>query len=151
MKRVVTGVNDRGRSYIVSIEELDSAQAGSIWDYQPTDVEAWLKGIDPATAADWIGPQVPGGARWMYAPMKPDSEAEHGRYDGIDEDGFHTTRTIDFDFIVDGELTMVLDEDRVKLQAGDFVIQQATRHAWKNESQGVAVLLALIHRPTSVE
>jgi len=62
--------------------------------------------------------------------------------------GFHTTRTVDFDFVVEGELTMELDADTVRLEAGDFVIQQAARHAWRNESAARrAVLLALLHAP----
>jgi mannose-6-phosphate isomerase-like protein (cupin superfamily) len=151
MKRVVTGVNEHGRSYIVSAEELDTAQPHNVWDFEPDQVMKTIGQIDPSVTADWIGPTVGGGARWIYAPMKPDSEGTHVSMDGIDEDGFHTTRTVDFDFIADGELTMVLDEDRITLHAGDFVIQQATRHAWKNESDKVAVLIALIHRPDGVK
>jgi mannose-6-phosphate isomerase-like protein (cupin superfamily) len=150
MKRVVTGINEQGRSYIVSIDELDTTQPHNVWDFEPDQVLKSIEGIDPAATADWIGPTVGGGARWIYAPMKPESEAAHVKMDGIDDDGFHTTRTVDFDFIADGELTMVLDEDRITLQKGDFVIQQATRHAWKNESDKVAILLALIHRPGGV-
>jgi hypothetical protein len=148
MKRVVTGVNEQGRSYVVSIEELNPSQPHAVWDYEPSQVRDWINAIDPGTAADWIGPQVSGGARWMFAPMQP--YAEHRPMPGIDEHGFHTTRTIDFDFVFEGELTMVLDEDRVHLEKGDFVIQQATRHAWKNESDKTAILLALIHRPEGV-
>ncbi len=151
MKRVVTGVNEQGRSYIVSAEELDPAGPGTVWTYEPSQVLDSINAIDPQVAADWIGPQVSGGVVWHFAPMAPEAEiTEHHSYPGIDENGFHTTRTIDFDFIFEGELTMVLDEDRVRLQKGDFVIQQATRHAWKNESDKTAILLALIHRPQAI-
>lgn len=150
MKRVVTGVNERGRSYIVSIDELDASQPQAVWDYQPSDVRDWISAIDPAAAAEWIGPEAGGGARWYFAPMKPDAEAEHLEMPGMDENGFHTTRTVDFDFMFDGELTLVLDEDSVQLEKGDFVILQAARHAWRNESDKTAILLSLIHRPEGV-
>jgi mannose-6-phosphate isomerase-like protein (cupin superfamily) len=89
-----------------------------------------------------------GGVKWVYAVIPPLSEqAEAPEIPGVDEDGFHTTRTIDFDFVVEGELTMLLDADVVRLEAGDFVIQQAARHAWRNESAAPAVLLALLHTP----
>lgn len=89
-----------------------------------------------------------GGAKWIYAVLPPASEQiENPAMEGIDEEGFHTTRTIDFDFIVDGELTLVLDEDIVELSAGDFVIQHVTRHAWRNESSASATLLAVLHKP----
>jgi len=151
MKCVVTGVNERGRSYIVAVTEMDASKAQKIWEYQPSDVQSWIDAIDPATSADWIIPQVPGGVRWTYTPFKPDSEAERVQLDGIDSKGFHTTRSIDFDLLLDGELTMILDEERIALQAGDYVIQQATRHAWKNEGTKVAMLLTLIHRPFGVK
>jgi hypothetical protein len=43
---------------------------------------------------------------------------------GIDENGFHTTRTIDFDDVIDGEPIVVLDEGPVQLHKGDCVIQR---------------------------
>jgi len=150
MKRVVTGVNEQGRSYIVSVDELDSSKPHIVWDYEPGDVLNWIKAIDPKVAADWIGPQTSGGVRWMFAPLPPTAEVGHQERPGIDEEGFHTTRTVDFDFIFDGELTLVLDEGRIALEKGDFVIQQATRHAWKNDSDKPALLLALIHRPNGI-
>lgn len=151
MKRVVTGVNAQGRSYIVSSEELDPSTRLTVWDYEPPQVLDWINAIEPGASADWIGPEIAGGARWILAPIQPEDEmAEPSASDGIDESGFHITKSIDFDFIVDGELTMVLDDNRVDLQKGDFVIQQATRHAWRNESGKVALLLALVLRPDGV-
>jgi mannose-6-phosphate isomerase-like protein (cupin superfamily) len=148
MNRIVTGVNENGRSYVVSNEEIPGDAPLTVWDYEPSQIRDVIAAIDPKLAADWIGPDTSGGARWIYAPLQPSSKAEaHPPMEGIDENGFHTTRTIDFDFIVQGALTLVLDEDTVDLKAGDFVIQQGTRHAWRNDSDEVAVLLALLHRP----
>jgi mannose-6-phosphate isomerase-like protein (cupin superfamily) len=151
MKRIVAGVNEAGRSYVVSSEELDGSSPITVWDYEPSQVLKSIEAIDPSIAADWIGPQTSGGARWILAPLKPDAEqGEHPPMEGIDENGFHTTRSVDFDIILEGELTIVLDEERVHLQKGDFVILQGARHAWKNESDKVAVLLALLHRPDGI-
>jgi Cupin domain len=148
MKRVVTGVNERGRSYAVSIEELNTSSFDPVWSYEPGQVPEWLSAIDPQAAADWLGPQVAGGMRWMIVPFPPQSEvAEHAEYPGIDKDGYHTTRTIDFDCLLEGEVTLVLDEGRVRLEPGDCIIQQATRHAWKNEGDKSALMLALLFRP----
>ena len=43
---------------------------------------------------------------------------------------------------------MMLDTEQVALQAGDTVIQSATNHAWRNETDEPAVLLALLVRPS---
>jgi mannose-6-phosphate isomerase-like protein (cupin superfamily) len=151
MKRVVAGVNDAGRSYVVSIEELDGSNPLTVWDYEPDQVLDSLRAIDSTVAANWIGPQKSGGARWIFAPLKPQAEqGDNPVMEGIDKDGFHTTRTVDFDIILEGELTIVFDEDRVQLRKGDFVILQGAKHAWKNESDKTAILLALLHRPEGV-
>jgi quercetin dioxygenase-like cupin family protein len=150
MKRIVTGVNADGRSYVVSSEEITSDQLDQIyevWNYEPSDVTGSIADVADDVAAAWLEP-VSGGVKWIYAVVPPLSEqTEAPEMEGVDEHGFHTTRTVDFDFIVAGELTMVLDEGTVNLEAGDFVIQQVARHAWRNESATPAVLLALLHAP----
>ncbi|WP_072801663.1 cupin domain-containing protein [Rhodococcoides yunnanense] len=147
MKRVVAAVNEDGLSYVASITELEPGAPSTLWEYDPADIAKTIASIDPAITADWIGPQAPGGVIWRYTPMRPASQTTHTVRPGIDENGFHTSRTIDFDIVVDGELTLLLDLESVVLQRGDTVIQQATRHAWKNESESDSILLALIHRP----
>jgi hypothetical protein len=148
MKRVVTGVNEHGRSYAVSIEELDPSIFGAIWNYEPGRLPEWLGAIDPGVAAEWLGPQVSGGLQWSIVPLPPERDLpEHVEYPGIDKDGYHTTRTIDFDCLIEGEVTLILDEGYVRLQRGDCVVQQATRHAWKNEGDKAALMIAVLYRP----
>ena len=47
----------------------------------------------------------------------------------------HRTRTVDYAIILSGEIFMMLDETEVHLKAGDFVVQQATNHAWINRGK----------------
>jgi mannose-6-phosphate isomerase-like protein (cupin superfamily) len=47
----------------------------------------------------------------------------------------HRTRTVDYAIILSGEISMMLDETEVFLKAGDFVVQQATNHAWINRGK----------------
>ena len=44
------------------------------------------------------------------------------------------TRTLDFCFILEGEITLILDTEEVQLKAGDTVVQRGTNHAWSNRS-----------------
>jgi mannose-6-phosphate isomerase-like protein (cupin superfamily) len=44
------------------------------------------------------------------------------------------TRTLDFCFVLEGEITLVLDTQEVHLKAGDTVVQRGTNHAWSNRS-----------------
>jgi mannose-6-phosphate isomerase-like protein (cupin superfamily) len=44
------------------------------------------------------------------------------------------TRTLDFCFVIEGAITLVLDTEEVDLEAGDTVVQRGTNHAWSNRS-----------------
>jgi len=44
------------------------------------------------------------------------------------------TRTLDFCLVLEGEITLVLDQQEVRLSAGDTVVQRGTNHAWSNRS-----------------
>ena len=58
-----------------------------------------------------------------------------------DHPGMHTTDTADFDVVISGEVVMELDDGaEVLLKAGDCVIQNGTRHAWRNRSSENCVI-----------
>ena len=44
------------------------------------------------------------------------------------------TQTLDFCLVLEGEITLVLDQQEVQLAAGDTVVQRGTNHAWSNRS-----------------
>ena len=47
----------------------------------------------------------------------------------------HTTDTVDFELILEGEVWLELDDGvEVHLKPGDTVVQNGTRHAWRNKS-----------------
>ena len=50
--------------------------------------------------------------------------------------GMHTTDTVDYGIVLDGEIWLELDDGRVQhLQKHDVVIQNGTRHAWRNKTE----------------
>lgn len=46
----------------------------------------------------------------------------------------HRTESVDYGIVIDGEMTLVLDEDEVLLKPGSVVVQRGTNHAWANRS-----------------
>ena len=47
--------------------------------------------------------------------------------------GFHRTDTIDMLYVASGQIVLSLDDGaEVTLSAGDTVVQNGTRHAWRN-------------------
>ena len=55
--------------------------------------------------------------------------------------GMHTTRTIDFEIVLSGEVVLELDDGAtVHLHPGDTVVQNGTRHRWHNPGAEPATL-----------
>jgi mannose-6-phosphate isomerase-like protein (cupin superfamily) len=89
----------------------------------------------------------PGEVKWVAAMWPAGAGPLATARPGVDQEGFHTTRTVDFVYLLSGELTLVLDRESVRIQAGDCVVQQVVHHAWRNDSAEPAVLLAWAHAP----
>ena len=49
----------------------------------------------------------------------------------------HRTESVDYGIVLEGEITLVLDDSEVTLRAGDVVVQRGTDHAWANRSDEV--------------
>jgi mannose-6-phosphate isomerase-like protein (cupin superfamily) len=48
--------------------------------------------------------------------------------------GMHTTDTVDFEHVISGEVWLELDDGKeIHLKPGDTVVQNGTRHAWRNK------------------
>src|SRR6476620_2704044 len=58
------------------------------------------------------------------------------------------TRTLDFCFVIEGEITLVLDKEEVHLSAGDTVVQRGTNHAWSNRSSHPCTIAISSHDAT---
>jgi quercetin dioxygenase-like cupin family protein len=73
----------------------------------------------------------------MQAAQAEIEEKWPGMADHMEPDnpGMHTTDTIDYEYVISGEVWLELDDgEEVHLKAGDTVVQNGTRHAWRNKS-----------------
>ena len=62
-----------------------------------------------------------------------------------DAPGMHTTDTIDFEVVLEGEIWLELDDGvTAHLKAGDTVVQNGTRHAWRNHGTETCRLAVFI-------
>lgn len=152
---VVTGHDADGNSGIVS-----DAPADSVFyrDHRPvamTDlwhVDSVPVGVDADRAPDASTPFAlapgQGGAKFRIVQFEPETDCTSSRTDGhfvFGEMGegavhvpnarhpfMHRTATVDFALVLEGQITMLLDDGEVHLEAGDVLIQRATNHAWSN-------------------
>lgn len=135
MRRVVTSVDQEGRSFVLSDEEI--ADHGGIWTVGADDAP-WAAAIPDEQIFSKVQP-ARGGAYWAvggYAPRTRSGGMVEGEPPppGMDADGFHVTKTIDLIMMLEGTLILELDLDQVELHPGDVVVLQAGRHAWRNPS-----------------
>ena len=67
------------------------------------------------------------------------------RYNDPSDPGMHTSDTIDFEVVLEGTVVLELDDGaEVTLHAGDTVVQNGTRHRWKNPGETPARLALFI-------
>jgi len=80
---------------------------------------------DPAAMAQEFEQQLPG----FLQAFEPDNP------------GMHTTDTVDYGIVLEGEVWLEVDDGRqVLLKPHDIVVQNGTRHAWRNRSDKPATV-----------
>ncbi|EEA03691.1 Cupin 2 conserved barrel domain protein [Burkholderia sp. H160] len=171
VRRIVTGEH-AGKSVFLADGQVETGHAyAAVPGFETTQVWATLQGAatlphaggDPVIGLNSVIPD-PHGTRFMIVQFPPDSVMASPNFDpaaagaeyaanlpGLaecfepDGSGFHRTQTVDYDIILSGELTLELDDGQARhLKAGDIVIQNGTRHAWRNRSTQPAVMASVL-------
>jgi hypothetical protein len=165
-RRVVTGHNADGKSYIVSDEVIADNSGGILGSSLerlpdgrsiPGHMDLWAtsplqplgpgpsdepRGILPTTSPN-VDP-AKGGTRWYVATLPPGFNATATF---ANRQGMHRTLTIDLVFVLSGEITMLMDiPPEVKLTGGDVVVQRNTFHSWRVDGKTPVSLLATLVR-----
>ena len=62
-----------------------------------------------------------------------------------DHPGMHTTATVDYEMVIAGRFILELDDSaQVTLEPGDTVVQNGTRHAWRNPFDEPATFVVVL-------
>jgi len=63
-----------------------------------------------------------------------------------EDPGMHKTNTVDYSVVFEGEIWLELDDGKtVHLKKGDTVVQNGTRHAWRNKSEAPVTMLFFLN------
>jgi len=166
-RRIVTGHNAHGKSIIASDGPAnqnfneDGGGTAEFWttDGAPADNKA---AGDPALRPTKLEPPV-NGTNFRYFALPPDSlytreqleahasglfkaiGATHCRIDTSRHPGMHRTKTVDYIILLEGEVSLLVDEgDPVPMKQYDVVIQRGTNHAWVNTGKTPALMVAVL-------
>ena len=173
IRRVVIGHSASGKAVVLSDGPVPTVHSNPIRPGQ-LSFEVWKTHAMPVPI-DTAEPEPTAGARSLQPPphgtlfrisvvppeseetrkLTPEQARELFRKSGAGEAStfgsggrhpmMHRTETVDYAIVLEGEITLLLDEGDVKLTAGDVVIQRGTSHAWSNRSgKNVKMLYVLI-------
>lgn len=169
IKRVVTGVDARGRSVCyedaearpVELAFMPGVQMFQLWgtEGQITSPVADPKPFNPTFFPGSGGTRFglfrlpPESVTDPDAPALDDAALEAGaaeaaeRVPGLLEafepaaPGMHQTKTVDYVIVLEGELVVELDDGiEIPLPVGSCVVQNGARHGWRNKGSVAATL-----------
>ncbi|WP_341318127.1 cupin domain-containing protein [Paraburkholderia sp. IMGN_8] len=165
IRRVVTGHNASGASTVAldsppprsdAYQHIPGLVSRLVWATEPAQAIPF-DGTDPTPAVASFVPAV-SGTRFLIVTFPPDSvffapgfdpqaaatenlAISPGLAELFEEDGMHATPTVDYGIVLDGEIWLELDEGRAELmRKHEVVVQNGTRHAWRNKSDRPATL-----------
>jgi len=172
IRRVIVGTGSDGKAQVLSDDSAPRAiDFKQVPGFSPTllwatpaipEVGKGQVGDPTPTAESWV--PGPGGTRLMTVRFPPDSSMMRADFDPaafgaefgagmpglaekfeMDSPGMHTTDSVDYDVVLEGEITLELDGGKeVRLKKHDVVVQNGNRHAWRNKSSEPAVMLFVL-------
>ncbi len=154
IRRVVSGHDESGRSVILMDSEIgnligdDHEAAGAL-----ALAELWSTAetpIDNSGTRDQARPSFdllpdPHGSLLRFFEIAPEPAGTAKPGAGAEgHPGFHTTDTLDYIIVLEGEIYAMLEAGETLLQQGDVLIQRGTNHAWSNRSDRPCRMAAIM-------
>jgi mannose-6-phosphate isomerase-like protein (cupin superfamily) len=159
--RVVTGHDADGKAIVASsgplptvveIAAIPGTVFHEVWSTAATPAPV-DNGADP-TLGPLMLPPPQQGTRMRFVDIPPDTAEFLAQGAGKMKDAFgqigdekastvkahsphplmHRTESVDYGVVIEGELTLVLDDSEVQLRPGSVVVQRGSNHAWANRS-----------------
>jgi mannose-6-phosphate isomerase-like protein (cupin superfamily) len=166
VRLVATGHDAAGRGVVARDEQVETwgqraagYRAHIIWG---TDDISSLRYPDDGLQAKFVdGAPGVGGLRFAVLRVPPDSDADsaaaaaaelssESRMSGMhgaaeDAPDMHFTATVDLCTVIEGTVELCLDDGRkVTLGKGDCLVQQGTRHSWRNPGSTTALVATAV-------
>lgn len=163
IRRVVTGHDSQGRAIIqedgapTRVRQIGGEHGPlfyELWNTQEMPVRIDRASGEPAEDGISLAPPEHG-TRIRILDIPPDDAsfetmspeqakahfAEVGATDASSHGGtdsrhafMHRTETLDYGIMLEGELTLIMDEGETVVRPGDIIIQRGTNHGWANRS-----------------
>ena len=136
MRQLVTGVDADGRSCVVAEHPVDGKTGRS------RQMISFTTATNPAPPrppgrGEYVDLEVPvGTTKLMVVQWASDFTY-----------GMHYTDTIDFDTILEGSATLILDDGPHLLETGDIAVVTGVDHAWEAGPDGATISFIFLGTP----
>jgi mannose-6-phosphate isomerase-like protein (cupin superfamily) len=168
-RRVVTE-NVDGRAVVQSDQSLLAYEFNTVPGYEHTLI--WINPAIPDLSEEQRVDQYPdsvvpgpGGTSLHFVTFPPGSVFADPSFDGEaardealiclrgladhfekEDPGMHKTNTVDYAIVYEGEIWLELDDAKtIHLKRGDVVVQNGTRHAWRNRGTTPVTMLFFLN------
>ncbi|MEP7730585.1 cupin domain-containing protein [Marinomonas primoryensis] len=170
--RVVTGHDENGNAIILEkgplntvmdLEAVPGTKFHEVWNTSDTPAPITNAQTDP-TLGPVVLPPMKAGTRIRFVDIPPDTEEFLTQGEGKMKDMFskvgdedastvkedsphplmHRTESVDYGIVIEGELTLIVDNGEAILKPGSVVIQRGTNHAWANRSGKMCRILFIL-------
>lgn len=171
VRRVVTGHDENGKAIVLSdglVERVYSNpvrpghRSSDIWEAIGLPVHLEASEPDPVAIVDRF--LSPLGIKIRISELQPEEasirrltpeqaaswykDSGHPASSSFGQEGrhplLHRTETIDYAVVLEGQMTLVMDDREVVLNKGDVVVQRGTNHAWSNRSNSLVRMLYIL-------
>jgi len=172
IRRVVTGTGADGKARVLTdgaaprtaqFTTIPGFAASLLWATDAAGTVGRGAAINDRTPELGYVP-APGESRLMMVTFQPDAVMMRADFDGAafgaefgqlipglaetfepEHPGMHTTDSIDYDIVLEGEITLELDDgQQVLLRKHEVAVQHGNRHAWRNLSERPATMLFVL-------
>ncbi|MDH1576273.1 cupin domain-containing protein [Pseudomonas sp. GD03746] len=165
VRRIITCDNSNGRSTVLSDGPATHCIGGltELWttgkaphDHSSTTDHGELSNSlePPASGTVFRFFQIPPEADTAHLSLEEKAKAwgdlfarmnaAHVQPDTTRDPGMHKSSTTDYIILLQGSITLVLDEAEVEMKPFDVVIQLGTNHSWVNRGDVDALLMAVL-------
>jgi quercetin dioxygenase-like cupin family protein len=143
MRRLVTGIDEGGRSCVVEESELVTTAApghGVSVAHVYATSESPLPPRPPGSGERIDVQLEPGLLRWNVVDHEPHQVIEGP----VTSSTMHHKDTLDLVFVEDGTAELVLQDGVHDLVAGDFVVMPGIDHAWNAGANGCRLVVLTV-------
>ncbi len=143
-RRIVTGPDAQGKSVIVSdgVPPQNNPMTGNGADF----IEIW----NTSDTMPVLTPAPDGEPALREFTMMPASGHliriidVYPASEGGSATPMHRTETLDYAVVIEGEITLILDDSEAALGPGSVIVQRGTDHAWENRTD-TRTRMAFVH------